>query len=33
MKLYEYEAKSILSKYGIAVPNGGHATTRFKLRR
>jgi succinyl-CoA synthetase beta subunit len=27
MKLFEYEAKNILSKYGIPVPQGGLATT------
>ena len=32
MKLYEYEAKSILSKYGIAVPNGGHATSAVQAQ-
>ena len=27
MKLFEYEAKNILAKYGIPIPNGGLATT------
>ena len=27
MKLFEYEAKNILTKYGIPIPNGGLATT------
>ena len=26
MKLFEYEAKNILAKYGIPIPNGGLAT-------
>ena len=32
MKLYEYEAKTILSKYGINVPQGGHATSAIQAQ-
>lgn len=32
MKLYEYEAKTILSKYGINVPQGGQATTAVQAQ-
>src|SRR6202162_1799250 len=28
MKIHEYQAKGILKKYGVAVPNGRMATTR-----
>jgi succinyl-CoA synthetase beta subunit len=32
LKLYEYEAKTILSKYGINVPQGGHATSAMQAQ-
>lgn len=32
MKLYEYEAKDILSKYGITIPQGGLATSAGQAR-
>jgi succinyl-CoA synthetase beta subunit len=32
MKLFEHEAKNILSKYGISVPQGGLATTAKQAR-
>jgi succinyl-CoA synthetase beta subunit len=32
LKLYEYEAKSILSKYRVSVPNGGHATNAIEAQ-
>jgi succinyl-CoA synthetase beta subunit len=32
LKLYEYEAKTILSKYGINVPQGGHATSAAQVQ-
>ena len=28
MKIHEYQAKAILSKYGVAVPRGEMVTTR-----
>jgi succinyl-CoA synthetase beta subunit len=28
MKIHEYQAKSILAKYGVAVPRGEMATSR-----
>jgi len=28
MKIHEYQAKTILSKYGVAVPRGEMVTTR-----
>lgn len=33
MKLYEYEAKSVLSKYGITIPQGGLATSAAQARK
>jgi succinyl-CoA synthetase beta subunit len=32
MKLFEYEAKNILAKYGIPTPNGGLATSAHEAR-
>lgn len=32
MKLFEYEAKNILAKYGIPTPKGGLATTPSQAR-
>jgi len=32
MKLFEYEAKGILSKYGISTPNGRHATSPVQAK-
>src|SRR4030043_140170 len=32
MKLFEYEAKTILTKYGIPTPQGGLATTPSQAR-
>jgi len=33
MKIHEYQAKAILSKYGVAVPRGEMATTREEAER
>ena len=32
MKLFEYEAKTILAKYGIPLPQGGLATSPSQAR-
>lgn len=33
MKIHEYQAKAILSKYGVAVPRGEMVTTREEAER
>lgn len=32
MKLYEYEAKNVLAKYGVGTPHGGLATNPGQAR-